>query len=549
MNITDPIPKQTIDKRPGDLTSLDFESGEALARAWYAYIQKLKATLDVSHDPHDLTEYLNQKLAYDAMRIELGLLFPDTALAAASRQPQPEYAKTAASSLKDYGVGIGKEVPAAVIHAAFQTEPKNQGLHRMIVLGMEQGEYLLNIAGKHMQVVLDAYGVENYADLLGKLDQDDEFDKLLSDALLEPRIIESVSHRTQDLPVGASSEMRQQANRESYRSYASALMPDAPDEFNDSIAFGMTRGGKAHDVFATAFVNIEYLGQEKAIALFEKIGTTLFGYYTPEQLALMESVFIDNDPAEIERLQQTDSRIVFINSGGDHNGGLREVPDLYADEENATLFIEVGSFRDIYKGFIELRKKGIKPSSVVFAQHAFAGQMNLEQRSSPNGERTSIEGIHSSTPGWIKDNEEQLKNEDHATVFSIAHDGAGFSRLIHEYLQSNSITNEKQVIFHGCLLAKDVDRRVSDMETSDVTSFIRDFAKVLDGEEDYIRMFAFSESMNLRKTDDNTGLTALMRVSETADTDAYRTHLDATCIEITDGQQKEYTVPAVPLSK
>lgn len=544
---TDPIPTADFET---ETTNTDYDDAVIFLRQWDKHRQTLERNLHTSPDSETLKAFITESLELGQAHEEFIARFPETEYANYFQSMAPVFSARQLAYVLMMP-GVGDPIPADVVSGAFKSEEDADGVHRLIASGIRGDDRFF---GSHdlgpAQFVFAAYGVTTYADLLRKLDMSNEFDVSVREDIFKPDSIRMVAFGdTRQVEPGSSKQEYQQAAREAYRSYVAACVPEATDSFHDAVAFGLTRSGSADRTFGAAIRHIDHIGHERAQALYEQYGTTLFGSYNTSQLDLMIKVFLDHDKQELERLHNTDSRIVFINSGGDHSGALYTIPELYQDDDSATLFIEVETFRDIYRGFVALRQRNIQPSSVVFAQHAFGGQMNLTMRSNPDGSRRSAEGVHSASQDWIEEYKGVIKEKHNATLYSIYTDANGFARLVHTYMQPSHTSDEKQIILHGCELAKEVPKQTMTESSKESTSFMRDLVTVI-GAEESVRIFGLGDSMMLHRSKDGTALEATAPAERSGDMESQRRPFDATCIEIiAGGTVSEFTQSQIPLHK
>lgn len=441
-----------------------------------------------------------------------------------------------------------------IVRLAYQQEDEQGDLHTMceLVLDAPDAPYYAHYIVEFLKMLREC---ETGAELLNTLNREKRFDERIYHVILSRITLFDLMRSEIGFGRDKSAQEFAQLAREWCAGYYRAMYPDLSDDLIDGSAFyssqGMAAGWPSSELlkrFTSTMDAIDTIGVDTAQELFETCGLTMFGSYSLEQLARTYEVFCDNDTEEIERLQGVDTRVVFINSGGDHNGALGCVPDTY-DIQGNVLFFEVEKFEDIYEGFIKLRKRGIRPSSLVLAQHANAGELNIRAKSEPDG---SMQGrsysMYSASTEWIGKNKDTLQEERNMTAYSVQKDANGFSRLMSDrYMQPSVDSGRKQVILHGCLLAKIVQRKTVDSKC-DATSFLDDFAQLVPNEECETDIYGFDKAIAMNRRDD----VLIATIPGDPDEESLwpsDSHVDCDAVKVSvrGGEMSKSTVSEIPL--
>lgn len=508
----------------------------------------LERSLRAGPIAEDVTQYVGAALKLNRFMIGEANNFPDTYIG----KNKPPYS-SAAIAETIVAPMIGNPVDPIVIRTAFEHEEEMGGLHDLIITALDDSPVVARLSHPHMKLLTQAYGVANFPELFAKLDMGNPFDKAVRGKLLEPQRLDQMCYCERPVVAPRSgSVMYQAANQAFFASIAKSILPSISAELSEALAQTVTRRhGKGGEMFNTVVAQIERIGPERADRLKEVCGTTLFGSYTDSQVDLLCSIFLDHDEANIDRLKGGDIRLVLINAAGDDSGILNNVPAQYEDSENATIFLEVESFKGIYESFVKLRKLGLQPSSVVFAQHSTEGQMNLFKRGS-GVKKGHGQGMFVASPKFVDTIKPKLDEQD-ADGFSFERDGVGFKRLVGAYMQSSKKTGFKQIIFHGCEMGKHTVRKIDDGEPADTTetSVVLEFAKIIVDKDDHIKIYAFGDNMALHKTPDGLAASAPEAQNSTTSFDMTlrRQPFDTTLVEIDHGAVSEKFVSVVPLQK
>jgi hypothetical protein len=142
---------------------------------------------------------------------------------------------------------------------------------------------------------------------------------------------------------------------------------------------------KLLDLLSKTADNVQTLGLENTTLLHAEAGITNFDYYASDQLELMANV-VKGDEATIERLQEGDVTVVFVDATGDHNGALKSKSKLYATKSGRTLFFEINEPDDYGRSTTLLQQRSIRPATVVFSAHGDPGAI--------------VNGTPRPEPGW-----------------------------------------------------------------------------------------------------------------------------------------------------
>ena len=179
---------------------------------------------------------------------------------------------------------------------------------------------------------------------------------------------------------------------------------------------------------------INTLGQEKLKTLREFCGIYALNSYSYDQLQCMLKL-AEGDPEEINRLQECDTQIVFINFAGDYNASSSASPSVYDDDSKRTLFFEPQGWGDIYRYMIKLNEKRIKPAKLALVNHGGENSSSIVKKP-PISETeyiyTTLNAVQS--------------NDSESRIKYLIRDAAGFVRMYNDYMQPSRNIDDPAII-------------------------------------------------------------------------------------------------------
>jgi hypothetical protein len=228
------------------------------------------------------------------------------------------------------------------------------------------------------------------------------------------------------------------------------------------------------------------LGPSALAEVNKKCGIVNFDRYSTDQIRDMWILTRERTNENFQeyldlvvRLRASDSRVVFSDAYGDHNGAFNGIGDNLDTDDDTAMFFEGDDPAVIHRYLALLNYHGINPSSVVFAAH---GSLGLMQVGKP-GE------------GYIVVGERTYdKNGDPADPKEVPIAGSAIGRILVRYMKPRRDTGEREVILLSCLQANRGRKNKTVIPTAEHLAEATE-------PDDKVAVYAGAASLNVQRTD------------------------------------------------
>lgn len=351
-----------------------------------------------------------------------------------------------------------------------------------------------------------AYGVETVTDLLTI--QGDDFSDRVRGTLTTPKGIQSLRYIDNKHNSDLSWQENQTINEawiQDAISKATGLSSDEAKEY----AFSASRRAENESI-SRLLHNFEHFGAERIKKITKTTGIRGLEDYSVEQLERMEA-FIDNPDEFAERMHDHDVNVVMINRVGDHNGVFEDASTKFDDETGRTLFFEIASMADIYRHMVTMKRRGIKPSTLVLGGHSAPGQFMVSDDRGEGPKRRDIATIAGRGMVEYATGSGEISPFDYG--YSL-HRMKGAARLVTDFMQPSRGIDDPdddkgrvKIIFKAChaadeVKAKDVNEYGENFEIG-TESVISQLGKDLQrsGIDTSVDIYGGTDGIQMKRTD------------------------------------------------
>lgn len=274
----------------------------------------------------------------------------------------------------DFGSGLlgslEREFPQTMLRDMFQAEGEDGIMHRLAAADLSHAKKRSYGFDSGVKFLMHVYDVGRPTDLLSA--SQDTYRSGVRKALLTPETIGELYIREHNFKMPEGDEDNAQRLRSWMRDVtvrATGMSAELADRYVHPASRIRSDGKELADIIT----KMDALGPDKLAAIAEFSKIYALHDYSVRQLERM-NLLAEGDPAEIARLQELDTIVMFSNRQGDHNNVLSFLPEAIDDEDERTVLSEFESFEDVAEFMAKLRMRGIKPYAAVFGAHTKPGE-------------------------------------------------------------------------------------------------------------------------------------------------------------------------------
>lgn len=263
---------------------------------------------------------------------------------------------------------------------------------------------------------------------------------------------------TLGLPVGLADDIRRALRERTMFKDRNGLSRSGDDACVDPITLKSNLARIASVVEAVGVENLQHLR--------EACGIINLDNYSAEQLTRMNRL-LQKDAGTIDHLKNGDVTVVFTDAKGDHNGAMSDNANKFEVSSGRSLYFEISRPSDFYRHMAFLKKRGIKPSTIVVATHGSPGAMGF-------GDEDNEFYLSNLLPEKLRKNA-----AEHGVSVVPLLEAEGVPRLVEEYMQdSRGIDDDelsvgrRKIILKSCSQAKprrverEIDGQIIEVEES-----------------------------------------------------------------------------------
>jgi hypothetical protein len=199
-----------------------------------------------------------------------------------------------------------------------------------------------------------------------------------------------------------------------------------------------------------------YLGAKRVKTLHDDWGIINLDRYGPLQLERMCRLS-EGDPVLLEKLLNNDVTMVATDRFGDQLDTGAEDIAAFEDNEDTTLFTEIGHPVGVYRPFVTLTNRfGVKPSTIIISNHGVEGSCYFGI-----GEKRA--GLGFFFDFGVTNFEDPADRWDTDTFFDVY--DTNVRQFFHDFMMPSRATGLRRVLLLACHQAQNIsERSISNVE-------------------------------------------------------------------------------------
>lgn len=155
----------------------------------------------------------------------------------------------------------------------------------------------------------------------------------------------------------------------------------AKDETTGYAAYENSDEQKTMQVIINRLTRIvKAYGAERFMELTHTFDLGAIDVFSPKDIEILD-ILERGDPSEIAMLRQQDTTLIMFDAYGDHNGAMRIIADQLniRDTHHERMLVAWRHLPDFHETLAMLRRYGVKPSTIVIANHGDPGIMSFNK--------------------------------------------------------------------------------------------------------------------------------------------------------------------------